>query len=153
DRATAPDARNASADANASTSKPNSLIKSGNDSRTDSSSSTTDTRGRPVILNFLPSMSDVYTGPTGHESRAPCVRGDPSRHFSRLPFATTLHERDSVLHCTLVSGHRRSADCRSRSASSLPASTPAELCSSIRANPHAAGLLDDGIGASLRNLY
>src|SRR6476619_2381181 len=45
------EARNASADENARAQKPNCRIKSGNDSRTDSSSSTTDTSERSRVMN------------------------------------------------------------------------------------------------------
>jgi hypothetical protein len=45
------DARNSSADENARTAKPNSLSKSGSDSRTDSSSSTTDTSERSTVTD------------------------------------------------------------------------------------------------------
>src|SRR5438105_13246639 len=45
------EARNSSADENACASKPNSFSKSGKDSRTDSSSSTTVIRGR-VAINY-----------------------------------------------------------------------------------------------------
>src|SRR6185369_2190505 len=47
--ATASDFKNSSADENICASKPNSLRRSGSDSRTDSSSSTTDMRGRAII--------------------------------------------------------------------------------------------------------
>src|ERR1700720_722386 len=48
--ATDSEARNSSADENVRGSKPNSLSRSGSDSRTDSSSSTTDIRGRSVTV-------------------------------------------------------------------------------------------------------
>src|SRR5215467_9782071 len=48
---TTPDARNASADENASAAKPDSRNKSGSDSRTDSSSSTTDTSERLSVMS------------------------------------------------------------------------------------------------------
>src|SRR5450432_518381 len=47
------EARNSSAEENERAVKPNSLSKSGSDSRTDSSSSTTDTNGHGVILGSL----------------------------------------------------------------------------------------------------
>src|SRR3984957_14077821 len=46
------EARNSSADENAWAAKPNSSSRSGNDSRTDSSSSTTDSKERMAITNF-----------------------------------------------------------------------------------------------------
>src|SRR5882762_3775801 len=47
------DARNSCADENARAAKPNSFSKSGSDSRTDSSSSTTDTSERVTFIDFL----------------------------------------------------------------------------------------------------
>ena len=47
-----PDARNSSGDENAREAKPNSFSKSGSDSRTDSSSSTTDTSERVTVIDF-----------------------------------------------------------------------------------------------------
>src|ERR1700689_4534959 len=49
---TQPDARNSSGDENAREAKPNSFSKSGSDSRTDSSSSTTDTSKRVTVIDF-----------------------------------------------------------------------------------------------------
>src|SRR5438094_1730704 len=46
------DARNCSADENARAANPNSLSKSGSDSRTDSSSSTTDTSESVIFIDF-----------------------------------------------------------------------------------------------------
>src|ERR1700721_1953605 len=46
------DARNCSGDENARAANPNSFIKSGTDSRTDSSSSTTDTSERVTVIEF-----------------------------------------------------------------------------------------------------
>src|SRR5580693_4817751 len=51
------DARNSCADENARAAKPNSFSKSGSDSRTDSSSSTTDTSERVTFIDFLPHPS------------------------------------------------------------------------------------------------
>src|SRR3954469_7075805 len=48
---TRPDARNVSAEENASAAKPNCRSRSGSDSRTDSSSSMTDTNARSSIMN------------------------------------------------------------------------------------------------------
>src|SRR5216683_8160459 len=48
------DVRNSCADENARAAKPNSFSKSGSDSRTDSSSSTTDTSERVTFIDFLP---------------------------------------------------------------------------------------------------
>src|SRR3954467_8548181 len=48
---TLPDARNASADEKASTAKPSSFSRSGRDSRTDSSSSTTEIIGRSSFIH------------------------------------------------------------------------------------------------------
>src|SRR5208282_547351 len=45
------DARNSSGDENARAAKPNSLSRSGSDSRTDSSSSTTDTSKRVTVID------------------------------------------------------------------------------------------------------
>src|SRR6266478_111308 len=51
------DARNSSGDENARAANPNSLSKSGSDSRTDSSSSTTDTSESVIFIDFLPHPS------------------------------------------------------------------------------------------------
>src|SRR5258708_10294523 len=51
------DARNSSGDENARAQKPNSFSKSGSDSRTDSSSSTTDTSEHVSFIDFLPHPS------------------------------------------------------------------------------------------------
>jgi hypothetical protein len=56
----ASDARNASADENAWAAKPNCRSRSGSDSRTDSSSSTTATSERSVIPSFIvPAVEDA----------------------------------------------------------------------------------------------
>src|SRR5882762_1912917 len=51
------EARNSSGDENARAANPNSFSKSGSDSRTDSSSSTTDTSERVPFIDFLPYAS------------------------------------------------------------------------------------------------
>src|SRR5437773_7046465 len=62
------DARNSSADAKACTAKPNSRSKSGSDSRTDSSSSTTETSD-PMTITFV--QSNVLNLPAQQFERRP----------------------------------------------------------------------------------
>ena len=59
----APDSRNSSADENACTPKPDCSSRSGNDSRTDSLSSTTDTRQRSLTQPSMPQRT-----PTVHDT-------------------------------------------------------------------------------------
>src|ERR1700722_9099522 len=60
------DARNSSGDENARAAKPNSFIKSGSDSRTDSSSSTTDTSEHVAVIEFFkPCLQSQVSGTVG----------------------------------------------------------------------------------------
>ena len=64
-RLTAWESRNASADANASTSRPDCCNESGSDSRTDSLSSTTHTRARALVASrppFITGSKDAHPG-------------------------------------------------------------------------------------------
>src|SRR5580700_11560586 len=79
------DARNSSGDENARTAKPNSFSKSGSDSRTDSSSSTTDTSERVTLIDFLPRPSRLAS-PNAADSRRP----SNSRLHEEWPLKTRL---------------------------------------------------------------
>src|SRR5579864_7747855 len=64
------DARNSCADENARAAKPNSFRKSGSDSRTDSSSSTTDTSEHLTFIDFLTYPSPLEP-PNAADSQRP----------------------------------------------------------------------------------
>src|SRR5436190_21404905 len=75
--ATVWEARNSSADEKACASKPNSFSKSGSDSRTDSSSSTTDMRGRATIRLGLATLPD----PSGTVSENALIKAECPSYF------------------------------------------------------------------------
>src|SRR5580658_8951137 len=104
-RPTYSEARNASADENEHAVKPNSLSKSGSDSRTDSSSSTTDTSELGVIPRSLSRIRSTSiprrNGKRKSGARA-VVRLSPETTVMTLDYRTTDRKSDShavVLGC------------------------------------------------------
>src|SRR5882762_7889168 len=79
------DARNSSGDENARAANPNSLSKSGSDSRTDSSSSTTDTSESVIFIDFLahPNAATVLGAPQtlGSARNGECKRDLAAVHL------------------------------------------------------------------------
>src|SRR5580658_1933913 len=80
------EARNCSADEKVRTENPSSLSKSGSDSRTDSSSSTTQTSGRVFIMDlaFL-SATKCFTSGQGERFMAASAEEVNGRHPSAPP--------------------------------------------------------------------
>src|SRR4029079_16779280 len=88
------EARNASADEKARAQKPNCRIKSGNDSRTDSSSSTTDTSERSHVMTVphYKRRSVMVFGPQGMENEK-VAPGPSFVSAQRRPPCLTTMER------------------------------------------------------------
>src|SRR5712692_5677095 len=104
-RPTYSEARNSSADENERAVKPNSLSKSGSDSRTDSSSSTTDTNELWIILGSSPRILctslPLRNGKRKSGARS-VVRFRPKAAMMALDYGTTDGKSDShavVLGC------------------------------------------------------
>src|ERR1700730_14983412 len=89
------DARNSSADENAWAAKPNSLSKSGSDSRTDSSSSTTDTSEYMTIMD--PSRRAVQPPQVASGWRQVCGRPSHARVCEEWKMKTWPRDHHSVL--------------------------------------------------------
>src|SRR6202521_2067397 len=99
------EARNSSADENERAVKPNSLSKSGSDSRTDSSSSTTDTSEIGIILGFSSRIRCTSLPRRNRKRKSGArtvVRFRPKTAMMALDYGTTDGKSDShavVLGC------------------------------------------------------
>src|SRR5580692_10591287 len=104
-RPTYSEARNSSADENARAVKPNSLSKSGSDSRTDSSSSTTDTNELGIILGSssrIRCTSLLRRNGKRKSGARTVVRFRPKTAMMALDYGTTDGKSDS--HAVVLGG-------------------------------------------------
>src|SRR5271157_2746221 len=113
------DARNSSGDENARTAKPNSFNKSGSDSRTDSSSSTTDTSERVTVIDFScrPTVA-------GFGNATPGVFALALVRKSTCPSGSAVHTNPgSALATRLISGLIFSRQCSTTRECATPGDT------------------------------
>src|SRR5580704_4169306 len=113
-RPTYSEARNSSADENERAVKPNSLSKSGSDSRTDSSSSTTDTSDLGIILGSSSRIRCTSLSRNGKRKSGArtVVRFRPKTAMMALDYGTTDGKSDShavVLGC--IKSLKKSVHC------------------------------------------